>query len=387
MESRRWSIAGPLGDAVLGLAVMGVLAVVISAGQGGQPQPLAYLWALGLGAVMLVRRRYPRVVLLLTALGLIAYYAAGYPVIGIAVPVAAALFSAAEAGRLAAACATGAGVLVVATGYRLLAGQDASFVVGYELVSHVSLMAAAIALGDGLRNRRALVARQREVVALTARREAELAERRRREERLAVARDLHDTLGHSLAVISLHSDVAREALELTEPDDAAARAALTEVKRAGSRALTELRQTVAVLRADEADGPSVSLADLDRLLLSARRAGLMVESTVAVEPNDLAHAVDVGAYRIVQEAVTNVVRHSAAEQLTVDVAVAGDQLLIMIGDDGRTRGGSTTADDDDHGHGIIGMAERAAALGGSLRAGRESTGFVVRATIPTRGSS
>jgi signal transduction histidine kinase len=397
-----WSIAGTLGDALLGLGVALVLAAVISAGQAGRPDPLAYAWAVGLGAIMLVRRRYPRIVLVVTALGLFAYYAAGYPAIGIAVPVAAALFSAAEAGRLAAATTTAALVLAVATGYRLLAGQDPSFVIGYELITHITVMAAAIALGDGVRSRRALIARQREVAALSARRQAEGAERRRRDERLAVARDLHDTLGHALAVVSLHADVAREALEPDGDhrlDEQAARAALVEVKRASSAAMADLRETVAVLRNDDpADHragtePSVSLVELDRLLEPARRAGLTVSTVISVDPDVLAGPVQAAAYRIVQEAVTNTVRHSLADSLSVEVSADDDQLLVTVIDDGDptpstiASGSSTDGSSTAGGHGLAGMAERATALGGWLRAGPQPGQFVVRAGIPLQGRS
>lgn len=388
--SRERVFEGWLGDALLGLVVTAVVSVVISAGQAGEPQPLAYAWALGLGAIMLARRRFPRIVLLVTALGLFAYYAAGYPAIGIAVPVAAALFSAAEAGRLGTAVSTATAVLVVATAYRLATGQDASFVVGYELITHLTGMAAAIALGDGLRSRRALIAGEREMAALSAQQQAQAAEQRRRDERLAVARDLHDTLGHSLAVISLYSDVAREALVADDAGgqdtESEAVPALSEIKRASSRAMADLRSTVTVLRTDESGDRSATLASLDGLLEPARRAGLQVSATVSVDPAELPPAVDAEAYRIVQEAITNVVRHADAERLRVEISADDDQVRIVVSDDGRAEAagiGRSVAG----GHGIAGMTERAQALGGWLRAGPAADGFVVRVVLPLGGRS
>ena len=355
MDRRRpWLV-----DALLGLAVAGTLAAVISARQGGtqQPDALAYGWAAALGALMLARRTHPRAVLLVTAFGLFAYYAAGYPAVGIAVPVAAALFSAAEAGRLVAAIVAAAGVLAVSMTFRLLDGQDVAYVLGYELITHVTLMAAAIALGDGLRSRR-------EVAAL-ADREKRLAAR---EERLAIARDLHDSIGHTISVIALHADVAREALPSSSP----AAAALRRIKDASSDTMRELRRAVGLLRDDE----PVSLSRLAVVLDAARSAGFDVYERIDVAPGTLPRAVDVAAYRIVQEAVTNVLRHADASRVDVAAAVTRGRLRLTISDDGPP--GESGAP----GHGIAGMTERAHEVGGSLDARHEPTGFVVEAVLP-----
>lgn len=298
------------------------------------------------------------------------------------------------------AVVTAAVVLVVATGYRLVTGQDASFVLGYELITHVTGMAAAIALGDGLRSRRALVAGQQEVAALSAQQQAQAAAQRRRDERLAVARELHDTLGHSLAVISLYSDVARETLvdvgdggrdrgsgsEPTAAEQTEAVHALAEIKQASSRAMTDLRSTVTLLRTDESGDRSATLAGLDGLLEPARQAGLQVCSTITVEPSRLPPVVDAEAYRIVQEAITNVVRHADAERLRIEITTEDDEIMILIGDDGRARS-ATAGRQIRGGHGIAGMTERAHALGGWLRAGPDADGFVVRAGLPLGGRS
>ena len=383
MDSRRpWVV-----DALVGAGVAGTLAAVISARQGGtqQPDAIAYAWAAGLGALMLVRRSHPRVVLLVTSLGLFAYYAAGYPAVGIAVPLAAALFSAAEAGRPVTAIGCAAGVLVVSMTFRLLDGQDVAFVLGYELITHVALMAAAIALGDGLRSRR-------RVAALAA-----------REERLTIARDLHDSIGHRLAVISLHAEVAREAL----PAGAGtATDALHRIKDATADTMRELRQAVGVLRADR----PVSLSRLGPVLDAARSAGFDVYERIDVTPGALPPPVDAAAYRIVQEAVTNVVRHaSSASRVDVVASVSGGRLHLTIRDDGRPpslkprddgrppslkprhdggpplvmpHDGGSPVQVQSAGNGIAGMTERAVAVGGTLRARHEPTGFVVEMEAP-----
>ncbi|TQM11977.1 sensor histidine kinase [Pseudonocardia kunmingensis] len=365
-------------DAALGVGVAVVVSVVISAGQGGRQQPdaAAYLWAVGLGALMLARRRYPRAVLAVSVLGLFAYYAAGYPAVGLAVPVAAALFSAAEAGRLATAI--GASLLALGTSlwFRLLEGQDVAFVLGYDLVPHVTLMAAAIALGDTLRSRRAQHAQQRELTRLQERQYAQDAERRVHAERLAIARDLHDSLGHAVSVISLHADVAREAVGR---DEGAVREALALIRDAAGRTMRELRATVAVLRAPgETTDRLVSLAGVEPVLRTAHDAGIRVTDEIAVAPGALPATVDAAAYRIVQEAVTNAVRHSGASHVHVAARTDGTALALSVTDDGGAVVSPGTG-----GHGIAGMTERARALGGQLTAGtRETGGFTVQARLP-----
>ncbi|GII93595.1 sensor histidine kinase [Sinosporangium siamense] len=366
-----------VADVVLGVTVALVLTAVISANHGGSQRAdlVAYLWAAGLGALMLARRRHPRAVLVVTALGLFAYYAAGYPAIGVAVPVAAALFSAAEAGRLAASVLTAVTVVAVSLVFRLLEGQDTAFVVGYDLVPHVVLMVAAVALGDSLRARRSQRAHQRDLAALTAMRHAEEMEHRVHEERLSIARDLHDSIGHTLSVISLHSDVAREAIGR---DDRDAVSALVRIKEATSATMRELRTTVALLRSPgERASRVVSLRDVDALLATARSAGIDVVSRIDPAVAGLPSMVDAAAYRIAQEAVTNVVRHSGASQVHIETTIADGTLTLTVADNGRARPPATPT-----GQGITGMTERARALGGTLTTRREPTGFTVHARLP-----
>ncbi|GAA2532984.1 two-component sensor histidine kinase [Winogradskya humida] len=371
-----------VADSILGLVVTATLVGTISARQGGtqQPDAIAYAWAAGLGALMLARRRYPRAVLGVTALGLFAYYSVGYPAVGVAVPLAAALFSAAEAGRLVTAAVTSLGVLGVSLMFRLMEGQDAAFVLGYDLAPHVTLMAVAIALGDGLRSRRVQQRSQRELRDLMARQYIQEAESWLREERLSIARDLHDAIGHALSVISLHAEVAREAIPV---DDEVAGPAVRQVKAAASEAMRELRTTVGVLRSKPPGrSVTVSLAYLSPVLDTARAAGFDVEEQVEVAPGTLPRIIDAAAYRIVQEAVTNVVRHADASRLSVRVVAGTTRLRVFVTDDGPPPGKPLRA-----GHGIAGMTERARALGGSLRTRHEASGFTVEAELPLREPS
>ena len=298
-------------DLLLGLAVTLVVALVISTDQGGRlnPDAIAYGFAICFGALMLFRRRYPVAVLVLTMLLLFAYYTLGYPAIGLAVPVIAALYSAAERGHTGAAVVVSFLLLSVSTHFRLRDGESAVYLLGYESVTTVALMAAAIALGINRRSRRALRAEQDHSARLIALEHAYRAEQRVQSERAQIARDLHDVIGHSISVISLHAGVAREAIGR---DDEEARQALTHIQAASSAAMRELRATVRVLRTpaqalevgsavpappEGVDPTLVSLANLSLLVANAAAGGLHVEVRTQGDLNTLPAVVDAAAFR------------------------------------------------------------------------------------------
>lgn len=322
----------------------------------------------------LARRRHPVLVLVVSVLGLFSYYIAGYPAIGVAVPVAAALLSAAEFGRLAWATGAATVVLVTSVGFRIADGQELSYVVGYDLAGHLLLMSAAIALGDSLRSRRLAAESTRRIVALTTERIRQQADAARREERVAIARDLHDSLGHAISVVSMHADVAREAVE--RGDRQSAEAALRTIKDTTTASMIELRRTVGLLRtADRAPRSAVALNDLNAL--AATTTGVTVATDVRVS-RDLPATVDSAAYRIIQEAVTNIVKHSTATRAAITVRDHDDVLEVEVRDDGVPHDTGPSGG----GHGIAGMRERATTLGGSLKVGPDSDGFRVRAMLP-----
>lgn len=346
---------------MIGAAVCVVVAVAITADLGGVrgPEPAAYLFAVCLGALMLVRRRFPVLALVATAAGLLAYYWVGFPPIGLALPVAAALYSAAEAGRLRIAILTAAALVLISTGFRAAQGENPAYLFGFELASTVAIMVAAIALGDSVRGRR----------LLRAEREAE-ARRRVEAERLRIARDLHDVLAHTLAVVSVQSAVASEAVH---DDPAATDAALTTIRAATDEAFRELHATLDALRPDAA--PTGSVRDLDALVAATGHSGLPVDVRVEGDPVPLPVVVDTTAYRIVREALTNTLRHAHARRAEVLVSYGPDRLGLTISDDGR--GGEPTP-----GRGITGMRERATLLGGKVAVGPRPGGFAVTAELP-----
>jgi len=346
-------------DTAVAMGVAAVLAVVVSADQGGGAGVAAYLWAAALGALMFWRRRYARTVLALTILGLFAYYAGGFPAIGVAVPVAAALYAAAEAGHRVTAIIGAATVLAVSVAFRLLEGQDFRYVVLYEGVGHAALMTAAIMLGE-------LVRARRRINALTERHITLEAERRLSEHKQVLSRDLHDSIGHTLTVAAIHTSVAQQ--EAGRHPEAAV-AALGHVSEAVSQALAELRATVRELRAD----PPPALQDVESLAATARAAGFHVRTRI--EPVEEPE-VSATAYRVVQEAVTNALRHSDGRLITIDAWHANDDLKVIVRDDGVTADAAT-----EHA-GLTGLRERVTALGGSLDTGPAARGWQVSATLP-----
>lgn len=367
-------------DALLGIAVTLIIALVISADLGGRQDPdlIAYSIAGGFGALMLLRRQFPVVVLVATMFLLFGYYALEYPAIGLAVPVAAALYSAAEQGRLTAAILVGLLLIVVSTTIRLRDGQPVAFLLGYELVSTVAMMATAIALGDSTRARRSLRAEQEQTARLVAQEHAYRTEQQVQAERVRMARDLHDLVGHSISVIAIQADVAREAIGHS---NAEAQGALTHIRTTVSETMRELRATVKLLRTPTGTQPERSittLANLATLVENARASGLTVDLASTGAFQALPATVSTAAYRIIQEALTNVIRHAGATQVTITLERDAHALHLQVVDNGKSGAVPLTL-----GSGLTGMRERVQLLGGSLSAQPHlAGGFAVCATLP-----
>lgn len=371
-----------LADAGLAIAMTLVLAVTMAADPRGDRLLPGLVFAVGFGLVLLLRRRYPRMVLLVTVLAVFSYYALGFPPIGMVLPATGALFSAAEQRRTGWAIGTAIVLLAVATIFRVFLTDPGDVLQGYTFVTEIALAAAAIALGAAVRLTREARERTLQVAELTAAEEAHAADARMQEERMQIARDLHDTIGHTLSVASLHAGVAAEATDAT-----ASRAALDQVRAASSEALRELRRTVKVLRADQVadSAPVLGIAALDAVFDAARTAGLRVEVVLSVSSDALSRSVDAAAYRIVQESLTNVLKHAQARVVRVTARVAGGMLTLQIADDGTSaRTGVRAGERAGTGVGIRGMRERAEILGGRLTASAAPGGFVVAAEIPAR---
>jgi signal transduction histidine kinase len=369
-------------DALLATAMGLAVAVVIASDfeKTGRREPAAYLFAVGFGALVLTRRRVPRLMVVLTVLGIFAYYTLQFPPIGSVLPAVAALYCAADAGRTGWAIGGGLVLNAVSAWARIADGLPTTYLVSYELLTNVALAAAAIALGVNVRLRREARVTQQQLLASQAAQQAQQAEHRLQAERMVIARDLHDTVGHTMATIALHANVAAEAIGR---DDSAVRRAVEEIRDTAGATIRELRATVKVLRSPGGDleRGAVGLSGIPRLVDSAREAGLDVELDLNVPEGRLDGAIDAAGYRIVQESLTNVIRHSGARRAKLTARVADGQLEIVVADDGRGRG---AAGRNPPGAGLLGMLERTTLLGGQFSAGDSDGGFVVRAVLPTR---
>ncbi|MFC7258625.1 sensor histidine kinase [Streptomyces lutosisoli] len=328
--------------------------------------------------LLLWRQRHPVLVAFGTAAAAMVYLGAGYPYGPVFFTVALGCFSAVVTGhRTAAWAAVGmfwvGHVLVAHWLYRWLppAGdRPASW--GQDGIM-ATWIVAIVALSVLLRVRREQWARDRAERAQAARRRAD-------EERLRIARELHDVLAHSISVINVQAGVG---LALLDSDPEQARTALTTIKAASKEALGEVRQVLDTLRApgEAPRAPAPGLDRLPELVEQAAGAGLTVEVEGEGEVPKLPPGTDLAAFRIVQEALTNVVRHSGSRHARVRLGSAEGALRLRIDDDGPATG----ADAGGSGNGLAGMRERAAALGGTIEAGpRDDGGFRVLAVLPLK---
>ncbi|MFJ9751896.1 sensor histidine kinase [Streptomyces chartreusis] len=339
--------------------------------------PLARVLLLVAGGLLLWRKRHPVAVAFGTTAAAMVYLGAGYPYGPVFLTVAVACFNAIVMGHRKAAW-TAVGALWVA---HVLVGHwlyewlppsgDPAAPWGQEGVI-AAWVAAIVAVSELARTRREQWVKERAERAQAARRRAD-------EERLRIARELHDVLAHSISVINVQAGVG---LALLDTDPEQARSALTTIKAKSKEALGEVRQVLDTLRTpgDAPRAPAPGLDRLPELVRQAASAGLTVD--VEGEPPRLAPGTDLAAFRIVQEALTNVVRHSGSRHARVHLDHGdGSTLRLRIDDDGPATG----ADAGGSGNGLAGMRERAAALGGTIEAGaRGDGGFRVLAVLPLK---
>jgi signal transduction histidine kinase len=313
---------------------------------------LALVAALAGGLVLAWRRRAPLVVVGAAAAAYVVQAAAVGPIVPAAV--LAGCYAAARYGPAVAGAV--AGLLAVAV------VAASVLVVGWPAVAPTYAVPLVLAVLAGV----LAAARQARTEAVT--RSAVL------EERLRIARDLHDAVGHGVSAITVQAGTGRVALAAGA--DAEVRQALLSIEQAGRRVLREVRWLVGVLR-DRPD--EVTLSDFAALADAARGAGFAVDLTIDGRFDSVPSAIAETAYRIVQEGLTNVFRHSGSEQVRVHVEVT-DVLVLTVVDDG-------TGEPAAEGHGIRGMRERAAAVGGEVCAGprADGPGWEIRATLPMRG--
>jgi signal transduction histidine kinase len=334
-----------------------------------------YVTAVACFLPLLLRRRSPGLALVLTSVLTGFYLAMPWPPAIVVLAPMSALFTVSEryGGRRAVPIGIVLGAIVLGVSAMTV---SVSYTVA-QIVAILALLGLSAALGHGARTRRLLIEEVRQ-----KREEGQL--RRVEEERLRIARDVHDIMAHSLTLMTLQADAGLT----TATDTGKSRAAFTIIGDTGRATLRDLRSMLSVLAGDTGDDsprePVPDLGQLERLVRSVRETGLEVALDVDTDLTAVPSAVSVSAYRIAQEALTNVVRHAHARHADVVVHTDANELTLRVTDDGA---GGTPAPDGG-GRGLLGMAERVEVLGGTISAGPAADGgFEVRAAIPLTRSA
>jgi len=394
-----WLRARPLvADGLLAvlLAAFSLVALVYANGDcSGACQPGGAA-AVGLVLVQTLpltwRRRYPLIVSLVTGLATAGYGLAPYPDLAMPIPIGGVVgfYSVAAWGSRRAAQVSGVVAAVVLVVTMSLPRTDADLVDA----AFVSLaLAGAWLLGDRARVQRALAAELQDRAARLEREQADEARRAVASERARIARELHDVVAHHVSMMVVQAEAGPVAVER---DPALAAGAFEAIAATGRQALVEMRRLLGMLRGDEEQAPSLApqpgLAEVPSLVEQVGRAGLRVELVVEGTRAPLPAGVDLSAYRIVQEALTNAVKHGGAGRARVLVRYGPDDLRLQVVDEGRAGGDgsvsasgrrSTDSDRQVRRSGLVGMRERVNLFGGELHTGPgPDGGFTVDARIP-----
>lgn len=344
---------------------------------------LGYALLIASGVVVAVRRRFPVAAFVVAGLASIVYYGLDYPDgpgwIGLFVTLYT--LTALGDGRRSLLIA-GWGIMVLTVCW-LLSAVDLQprAAIGWVFFRiGASVMSAA--LGESVRSRRVITYEAVQRAELAERTREEVARARVAQERLRIAREVHDTVAHAIAVINVQAGVAAHVLD-KRPDGA--REALVAIEHTSARALQEMRTVLDVLRTTpQSRTPEPGVDRVDELVEHARDAGLDITLNRPPLPTGaLPSAVDAAAYRIVQEAVTNVIRHVGPTRVVVDLECGPESLEIAVTDEGRPDHPGSSGVGFSRGHGLQGMRERCELLGGQLVAGPlPEAGFEVRARFP-----
>ncbi len=368
--------------ALASVAIAAELAQVI--GATGTPSAPALGLAVVAGGALVARRTAPLAVLAATLAATVAIVALDNDPSGVSVAIALYTTAALRERRvsLAALVVTAA---IAATGSAVTAdtpGRETS--AWFGAIIAVILTVGIWALGAYAQTQRRYRRELQERAASAEREREQLARIAVHEERAAIARELHDIVAHSVSVMLVGVRGARDVLRAS-PE--VAEETLARVERSGEQSLTELRRILALLREPERTAesrPQPSLAELNELVASYRAAGLPVRLEVIGKPTPLPGGVELSVYRIVQEALTNALKHSAPTNVTVTLGYRDSRLDLEVVDDGTPAalGAAIT------GQGLIGMRERVALLGGELETGpRDGGGFRVAARLPVGGDA
>jgi signal transduction histidine kinase len=400
---RAWAWSSRLSTADRVALALGLLLLLVLAFPGGEEDAVDASRSFDAGAaallaaalmLLLVRKRFPGLVVLTIIVLTSVWYLSGYANPLINIPTLIAFYNLGTTGDRRRQIGVGAiAVAMPVVAVLVISPEPVTEVfdaAGYPLI--------AMLFGEIVHSRRQLLI---QYVEKAAQAEANLdteAERRVAEDRLRIARDVHDVLAHAVAVMTVQAGVGEDALDR---DPAAVRAALGTIRSSGKDAMAEMRATVAVLRgSDRAEiAPAPGLDRVPELVDGARAQGLHVELTADTEldgggADGVESLVQLTAYRVVQESLTNVIRHARASRAAVRIERQPSELLVVVTDDGRGPAGASSPPRSPSperrppvGFGLRGMEERVTSLGGTLRFGWRATGgWEVVASLPTRTS-
>ena len=396
MNGKAWPLGIRPSDLLILAVVIAVIEVNVAVGGGTGAAPLdALSWVIGavIALPLLVCRRWPRAVLLITFAEMILFYLLHRRNISPAPLMFTPVYATAVAGYLAWSIAVPTVIMVAGLVAVGLGANERPVDLLAGFLPSIVIFILAVALGEVVRGRRALAAETSRRLALAAEEQRSEAARLLAEERLRIARELHDTVAHSMATITVQAGSALHVLSTRQDDPV--REVLVTIRDTSKSALGEMRAVLGQLRDDTGDRDVTASADvtasplgLDRLAdlrAAVTAAGSPVTVTVEGDQQPLPPAVDHAAYRILQESLTNVLRHAAGgTPADVRLRYAPDALMITVANDGCAANGSAAGGGSpEAGNGIRGMRERAAAAGGELEAGpRPGGGFLVTATLP-----
>jgi signal transduction histidine kinase len=379
--------ASHLLDATVLLSAGVIVVVGVALRADAATRALALGLALAATAILVLRRSAPTATLAISGALVLALFAVDPPagVVAVIAPAIALYSLALSRGRihLVAGLVAAAAAVIIAEVF--LAGHPAHALT-LQTAAHVALVAVPVLAAEALRNRRSYVQLLLERLELAERTREEEARRRAEQERMRIARELHDVVAHTLTTINVQAGVASH---LADREPGRARTALAAIEAASHDALDELRAILGVLReTNDADlplEPAPSLDGVGSLVDRFRETGGDIEVEVRGEqPEWLPEAVQLAAFRIVQESLTNATRHAAGAAARVRFAYEKAALRVVIETDAVAAG---NGNGHVRGTGILGMHERAAALGGTLTAGRSTDGFRVEAELPYKRRS
>jgi signal transduction histidine kinase len=337
------------------------------------PAAGAYVLVVLVGVLLLQVRRAPVPVTVAIVLLCLLYHEVGYPGLALAIGVSVAVYRVTAQGTGVRSMVVAGGLIVVVNMITMLPRGANVFTWGNA--GPALAMIATAAAGEATRARGVAAAEQMRSLRRAA---DEDARNRLAEQRLDIAREVHDVLAHTVTLIGVQAAAAAEALD-SRPEDA--RAAVAAIRGATKEAMAELRGTLRVLRDGHAGSvaPQPGLAQLSGLVENARTAGVAVTLTVTGETTGLAATVELTVYRVVQEALTNTIRHSRSSRSTVTIDVLTEEIVVTATDEGPP----SQPAERSAGHGLIGLAERVRALGGTVDAGPgPAAGFRVTARVP-----